>query len=75
VKYGFSTTEHDGHTVIALRVELSPGQLIQIDVRVLGAGGSPAAVTLEHTPLASSVPTSLDSFLDCPVPPSGHVST
>jgi hypothetical protein len=71
---GFSTTEHDGHTVIAMRVELVPGQLIQLDFRLLGKAGAPATVSLEHTPLASDVPTSVDNFLDCPAPPAGNVT-
>jgi len=63
--YSFVTTEHDGRTVAGIDIQLEPGQSVNLGFQFLGAANDPTAVSLQHTPMASLVQTSLDNYLDC----------
>lgn len=63
----------DSHSIAAVTVQTTPGQTTQITFEMLGTKKAPTAVTLQHTPMVSSVATSIDHSMDCPQLP-GHVT-
>jgi hypothetical protein len=64
-EYSFVASEHEGSSVAGVNVELVPGQSSIISMKFVGLTGAAQAVTLDHTPMASAVETSLDNYLDC----------
>jgi hypothetical protein len=64
-EFAFVTANDGEHSVAGVTVELTPGQESVVSMKFVGTAGSAEAVTLQHTPLASEVPTSLDSYLSC----------
>jgi hypothetical protein len=61
----FRDVVHEGRTVIALTVDLVPGQTARAVARFEGTPGASTKVLVEHTPLASPVDTTLNGYLDC----------
>jgi hypothetical protein len=76
VEYAFVAANDGGHSVAGVTVELTPGQQSTVSMKFVGLAGAPAAVELQHTPMAAGVVTSLDNYLDCseisPAPISGE---
>jgi hypothetical protein len=64
-EYAFVAADHDKHSVAGVTVDLAPGMQSTVSMKFVGQVGAPAAVELQHTPMASSVQTSLDNYLDC----------
>jgi hypothetical protein len=64
-EYSFVASEHDGNSVAGVNIELAPGDDATISMKFVGLAGAAQAVTLDHTPMASRVETSLDNYLDC----------
>jgi hypothetical protein len=64
-EYSFVASEHAGNSVAGVNVELAPGEGSTISMKFVGLAGAAQAVSLEHTPMASPVATSLDNYLDC----------
>jgi hypothetical protein len=75
-EYAFVSVEDGSHSVVGVTVELVPGQQSEVSVKLVGSAGAPAAVELQHTPMAFDVLTSLDNYLDCgsvsPAPTEGE---
>jgi hypothetical protein len=76
-EYSFVASEHVGNSVAGVNVELAPGQKATISMKFVGLAGAAQAVSLDHTPMASEVLTSLDNYLDCndvaPAPSGGDL--
>jgi hypothetical protein len=64
-EYSFVEATHDQHSVAGVTLELTPGQTSTVSMKFVGVAGAAEAVTLQHTPMATVVETSLDNFLDC----------
>jgi hypothetical protein len=64
-EYSFVASEHSGNSVAGVNVELTPGQSSTISMKFVGLAGAAQSVMLDHTPMASTVATSLDNYLDC----------
>jgi hypothetical protein len=64
-EYAFVSTDHDGHSVAGMTVELGPGETAVVSMKFLGVAGAAEPVTLQHTPMVEDVATSLDNYLDC----------
>jgi hypothetical protein len=64
-EYSFVQTDHDKHSVAGVTVELTPGQSSVVSMKFVGIAGAAEAVSLQHTPMASTVETSLDNYIDC----------
>jgi hypothetical protein len=65
IEYAFVAADHDNHSVAGVTVVLTPGMQSVVSMKFVGEVGTPAAVELQHTPMASNVQTSLDNYLDC----------
>lgn len=64
-EYSFVAAENSENSVAGVNVELTPGQSSTVSMKFVGLAGAAQAVTLQHTPMASPVETSLDNYLDC----------
>jgi hypothetical protein len=64
-EYSFVSSEHESNSVAGVNVQLAPGQKVTISMKFVGLAGAAQAVSLDHTPMASEVSTSLDNYLDC----------
>ena len=64
-EFAFVASEHDGHSVAGVTVELVPGQSAILSMKFVGRAGASETVALQHTPMAGVVETSLDNYLDC----------
>jgi hypothetical protein len=64
-EFSFVTAELDQNSVAGVNVELVPGQSSTISMKFVGLEGAAQAVSLDHTPMASAVESSLDNYLDC----------
>jgi hypothetical protein len=64
-EYAFVSAQDGAHSVAGVTVELAPGQQSEVSMKFVGLEGASAAVELQHTPMSSSVVTSLDNYLDC----------
>jgi hypothetical protein len=64
-EYSFVASEHAGNSVVGVNVELAPGARSTISMKFVGNSGAAKAVSLDHTPMASPMATSLDNYLDC----------
>jgi len=64
-EYAFVTAVENGHSVAGVTIELTPGQQSEVSMKFVGLAGAADAVSLQHTPMASDVLTSLDNYLDC----------
>jgi hypothetical protein len=64
-EYSFVASGHDRNSVAGVNVELAPGDSATISMKFVGLAGAAQAVSLDHTPMASAVETSLDNYLDC----------
>ncbi|HEY0229020.1 MAG TPA: hypothetical protein VGC05_22055, partial [Mycobacterium sp.] len=62
---GFLSAD-DEESISAVSVTVAPGKTAQVAFELLAPRGTKTAVALTHTPMASSVPTSIDNALDCP---------
>ena len=65
VEYVFVASEHNGHSVAGITVELTPGESSTLSMKFVGVAGASDAVELQHTPMVRPVETSVDNFLDC----------
>jgi hypothetical protein len=64
-EYAFVAADESGHSVAGVTVDLKPGQQSEVSMKFVGLTGAPDAVSLQHTPIASQVLTSLDNYLEC----------
>jgi hypothetical protein len=64
-EYIFVASEIDDHSVAGITVQLSPGQSTLVSMKFIGVAGAPDTVVLQHTPMASTVQTSVNNFMDC----------
>jgi hypothetical protein len=58
--------KHDGRSVAGVNVVVQPGATVQVVFRFLGKAHQSDSVSLVHTPMASTVKSSVDNYLDCP---------
>lgn len=74
-EYAFAHAEDGTNSVAAVNILLAPGQQSTAVMKFVGLSGAAQPVTLDHTPMASPVETSLDNYLDCadvaPAPSAG----
>jgi hypothetical protein len=64
-EFAFVTAEDGEHSVAGVTVELAPGQSSVVSMKFVGLAGAAKPVTLQNTPMARAVETSLDNYLDC----------
>jgi hypothetical protein len=64
-EHAFVDASDGAHSIAGVTVELVPGQQSELSMKFVGIAGAPAAVELQHTPMASDVLTSVDNYLDC----------
>lgn len=65
-EFSYVSAKHDGRSVAGVNVVLKPGASAQVAVKFLGKAHQSSAVSLVHTPMHSTVKTSIDNYLDCP---------
>jgi hypothetical protein len=64
-EYAFVSADHGGHSVAGVSVELQPQQTAVVAMKFVGEASAAEAVSVQHTPMATNVATSLDNYLDC----------
>ncbi|HWH25485.1 MAG TPA: DUF4012 domain-containing protein [Pseudolysinimonas sp.] len=61
----FASATLDGHPVVGSVVEMGPSETVSIVFQFVGKAGDARELSLQHTPMTSTVPTSLNGKVDC----------
>ena len=64
-EFAFASATLDGHPVVGAVVEMGPGQSTSLLFQFIGKAGDAPSLSLQHTPMSSSVATSVSGKVDC----------